>query len=153
MLGKVVAENQRDWDVHVPHVVAAYRATIHESTGYSPNYLFLGRENRAPLDIVMGSPTPSDIRPSSANDYVDKRSREMEIAFQLVRTHLKRAAKRQKHYYDMRVRETVFKIGDRVWYFYPPPTLRQICQVAEILYRPIHCTGKSWSGELSNSEK
>ena len=57
ILGKVIAHNQRDWDQHLPYAVAAYRATIHESTGYSPNFLFLGREARAPLDVVMGEPS------------------------------------------------------------------------------------------------
>jgi transposase InsO family protein len=36
MLGKVVAEHQRDWDAWLPFVMAAYRASRHESTGYSP---------------------------------------------------------------------------------------------------------------------
>ena len=56
MLGKVVSESQRDWDEHLPLVMAAYRATPHNSTGLSPNRLFLGRENRMPLDVVMGLP-------------------------------------------------------------------------------------------------
>ena len=40
MLAKVVNDNQRNWDECVPYVMAAYRATSHESTGYSPNRLF-----------------------------------------------------------------------------------------------------------------
>ncbi len=53
MLGKVVAESQRDWDQHVAPVMAAYRSTIHASTGYTPNFLVYGRENRAPIDLVL----------------------------------------------------------------------------------------------------
>jgi len=48
--------SQRDWDECLAAVMAAYRATPHESTGYSPNRLFLGREVRMPLDLVMGLP-------------------------------------------------------------------------------------------------
>jgi len=33
MLGKVVAENQKDWDTKLPFVMAPYRASQHESTG------------------------------------------------------------------------------------------------------------------------
>jgi len=33
MLGKVVQENQRDWDERLPFVMAAYRAAKHQSTG------------------------------------------------------------------------------------------------------------------------
>ena len=57
MLGKIVNETQRDWDDRLPAVMAAYRASPHTSTGFSPNRLFLGRETRMPLDLVMGVPT------------------------------------------------------------------------------------------------
>jgi len=33
MLGKIVSENQRDWDSHVAYVLAAYTATKHSATG------------------------------------------------------------------------------------------------------------------------
>jgi len=39
MLGKIVSENQRDWDTHVAYVLAAYNATEHSATGYTPNML------------------------------------------------------------------------------------------------------------------
>jgi len=37
MLAKVVSDSQRNWDECVPYVLVAYRATQHESTGFSPN--------------------------------------------------------------------------------------------------------------------
>ena len=46
MMGRMVSEQQRDWDLCLPYVMAAYRATVHQSTGYSPNYLMLAREVR-----------------------------------------------------------------------------------------------------------
>ena len=39
MLGKIITEAQRDWDTNVQGVMAAYRATVHDATGYSPNFL------------------------------------------------------------------------------------------------------------------
>ena len=44
MLSAYVSENHRDWDENIPYVLMAYRATEHESTGYSPNMLMLERE-------------------------------------------------------------------------------------------------------------
>ena len=44
MLGKVASENQRDWDVHVPAAVAAYRASEHAATGFGSNFMMFGRE-------------------------------------------------------------------------------------------------------------
>ena len=56
VLGKTVAENQRDWDIRLSFVMAAYRASRSESTGYTPNMLTLGREVRMPADIMYGPP-------------------------------------------------------------------------------------------------
>ena len=35
MLGKVVSDSQRDWDEHLPLVMAAYRSSPHSATGYA----------------------------------------------------------------------------------------------------------------------
>ena len=60
MLGKVVSTNQRNWDEYLPSVMGAYRASCHESIGYSPNFLVLGREVNAPLDVVYGVPASEE---------------------------------------------------------------------------------------------
>lgn len=49
MLSAYVQENHRDWDKHLPYVMMAYRASEHETTGFSPNMLMLGRETSTPL--------------------------------------------------------------------------------------------------------
>ena len=36
MLAKLAKENQKDWDLHIPRVLFAYRTALHESTGYTP---------------------------------------------------------------------------------------------------------------------
>jgi len=56
ILGKIVRDDQRNWCEKVPIVAAAYRASVHEATGYTPNRLLLNREVFAPLDIVAGPP-------------------------------------------------------------------------------------------------
>ena len=56
MIGKVVDDNQKNWDEVIPYVMAAYRASVHDSTGYTPNFLTYGREVRAPIDVVLGRP-------------------------------------------------------------------------------------------------
>jgi len=38
VLGKTVAVLQKNWHIRLPYVMAAYRATRHETTGYSPNF-------------------------------------------------------------------------------------------------------------------
>jgi len=70
MLAKVVRQDQRDWCERLQSVMCAYRSSIHEVTGYTPNLLFLGRENRAPLDLVIGPPPGETPHYVSADDFV-----------------------------------------------------------------------------------
>jgi hypothetical protein len=119
MLAKVVAQNQKDWDVCLPFVVSAYRASPHSATGFSPNYIMLGSENVMPLDLVMG-PAPGDEQaPTDYNDYVQEMRTRMEDAYRVAREHLKVAAERRKVAYDARVKVKQFEVGDFVWYHYP----------------------------------
>ena len=56
MLSKYVSENQRDWDQSLALVMLAYRSSVHYSTGFTPNMLFMGREPKLKIDLLMGSP-------------------------------------------------------------------------------------------------
>ena len=118
MIAKVVSNNQRDWDQWLPSVVAAYRGTVHESTGFSPNFLFLGRETYAPLDLLLGAPSPV-AQSRSYNEFVAERQTRIRAAYDLVRDQLRTSANCMKRYYDMRVRTHSFKTGDWVWMYHP----------------------------------
>src|SRR6218665_457805 len=106
LLGKVVAQNQRDWPLHVPWVLAAYRASRHESTGFTPNRLFLGRENCMPIDLVLGGNDVADSR-TTAEDYVTSRMEQIRSMFP--REHQRQQAVHRAFRYDLRVREAKFK--------------------------------------------
>jgi hypothetical protein len=119
MLGKVVAESQRDWDQHVAQVMAAYRSTKHQSTGYSPNFLVYGRENRAPIDLVLAVEDEPEGVGTSPDVYVDELLQRQRNAYRLARQHLGRAAERRKKEYDLHVRSRQFDRGEWVYYYYP----------------------------------
>ena len=119
MLGKVISSHQRDWDEVLPHVLAAYRASLHEATGFTPNYLMFGRETRAPIDLVYGRPPDDDHRAGTYSSYVQEFAERVESAYRLVREHLRVSAERRKKKYDLRVRPAAFAPGDRVWYYTP----------------------------------
>ena len=51
MIRKFTANNQKDWDEHLPHLLFAYREVPQESTGFSPFELLYGRRVRGPLDV------------------------------------------------------------------------------------------------------
>ena len=119
MLAKVVATSQKDWDEHLPTVMAAYRASRHEATGFSPNFLVFGHENRAPLDLVLGVVPEEQQLHDSYDDYVSELQRRQRDAYELARIHLGVSAQRRKEHYDIRVRPAKFEVGQWVWYFYP----------------------------------
>ena len=119
VLGKLVSSNKRDWYERLPYALAAYRATVHTSTGFTPNRLFLGRENCLPIDLAMGLPINEVNGTRTVDDYVERQQQLAEETFQLVRENLSRNAQRRKSAYDVKVRETSYSAGDDVWYYYP----------------------------------
>jgi len=98
--------------------MAAYRASPHEATGFSPNRLFLGREVWLPLDLVMGLPS-NEFQCASIDDFVQRSQEQMASAYATAREHLGVAAERRKRTYDIRLRQQQFTVGDWVWYWYP----------------------------------
>jgi transposase InsO family protein len=119
MLAKVVCDNQRDWDERVPLVMSAYRGSVHETTGYSPNFLMFMHENRAPLDLVLRPPVDEQSHHTSHDDFVAAAQGRAREAYDIAREHLRRAAERRKDDYDIGVKPAKFSVGQWVWYFYP----------------------------------
>ena len=97
--------------------MAAYLATVHETTGYSPNLLMFGRELRAPADPVLGG--PEDAKYANPNEFVEAVCLIQREAYALAHDHLGRRGEKNKHSYDMRARSTKFEVGNWVWYYNP----------------------------------
>ena len=119
MIGCVVAENQRDWDVQLPYLMCAYRAARHKSTGFSPNFLMLGREIALPIDLVCGIPALEKVSYADQSEFVEERRDMLNRAFCIVRQHLKTSVDRNKKYYDSKVKPNKFNRGDWIYYYYP----------------------------------
>ena len=58
VLAKCIDEDQKNWSVKLPYVLMAYRSSVHESTGFTPQYLVFGHAISLPLDL-MYRPPPS----------------------------------------------------------------------------------------------
>ena len=118
LLGRVVQEDQRNWDEMVGPALAAYRSTIHSATGYTPNYLMFGREVCTPLDLIYGQPE-EEKEAVRYCDYVFNWKEKIAEAYTLAREQLGTVAERSKKRYDMKVRPKALKVGDFVWYYCP----------------------------------
>jgi transposase InsO family protein len=106
-------KDQKDWDSNLCLLTLAYRSTIHEVTGYTPNYLMMGRDVYLPLDIMVGT-IPGDQR-QIAPAYIADLKERLQDAFKAVRTNLKSYAEQNKKYYDLRTHGEEFGEGDLVY--------------------------------------
>ena len=117
VMGKVISTQQSDWNDFLPFVFAALRASRHDSTGYSPNFIMLHREVRASADLVYGLPEGSN--PTTYDSYVETVREKMQTAYDVVRDHVGKSAERNKRYYDAKVRPIQYALGYRVYYCNP----------------------------------
>lgn len=112
MLRGKLRDSQEDWDLQLQPCMMAYRSSVHESTGETPNMLMLGREIEVPLD-VMTEPTPDT--PPLATEYALALQQRLAGAHEVARRHLGKAAEWQKRNYNKRVSSKPFRVGDSVW--------------------------------------
>ena len=109
----MTAEDQEDWDEHLPFLSMAYRATPHEALGVSPNFMMYGREVAMPVDVML-PPTPDE--QMSPHEYVQKLKNKLLYVYSLARKSLKKAAERQSSLYNRRKFGDNFEEGSLVWY-------------------------------------
>lgn len=122
MLSKFCQENKSNWDHHLPYLLCAYRSSIQESTGCTPNMMMLGRETSLPVDIMYS--VSKEVGPPCPVTYVEWVRQAMEENFERVRDNLKVAATRQKRYFDERAEMRSFKPGDWVVRYYLPNVIK-----------------------------
>ena len=113
MIKKFIDSNRSNWDKHLDLLIAAYRATPHPATGYSPNMLIFGREVNIPSNILYPFPRPEE--PETVHEYVSDLRNSLEVIYHTVRKNLKISAQRQKRDYDSRIVENVYQRGDLVY--------------------------------------
>ena len=126
-----VNEYRDVWDDHIPYVLMAYRASVQESTGCTPNLLFLGRELSLPIDLMFGQP-PVKTLPGCPIAYVEWVKQATQSAFELARNNLKDSAVRQEKLYNCHSDIKPLNPGDWVWRWYPPKAREKL--------------GKGWTG-------
>ena len=106
-------ETYDDWDLQLPTGVAAYNATEHAATGFTPNRLVFGRE--LPHELArMLPPAPDDTTYENWDLYVQKLEENQRIAYDAARQALGKAAKVYKKQYGRKLKLNRYKTGDAV---------------------------------------
>jgi len=117
LMGRVVADSQKDWSQWLSMCVLAYNTSRHESTGQMPYYLMYSREAIIPLDLLLENfQHDEDI---DYNAYAEETEDRMRRAFDLVQKHQDVQIERMKRYYNVGVKPKTFKVNDLVYYYYP----------------------------------
>ena len=106
-------DKKRKWPEYLPELVYAYNCTPHSSTGYSPYYLFFGREPRLPIDHVLGILTEEP--ESGVDDWVTSHHYRLKEAFRLSSAMTEKQALRRMAHRNANADDTDIAIGTRVF--------------------------------------
>ena len=98
MLAKGINEEQSNWSQQLPFVMMAYSSSVHESIGYTPQFLVFGQEFSLPPDCMYSSPQESEA--TNILDFVHKKQQAFQRAFELTRRNLNEKQKRRKVLYS-----------------------------------------------------
>ena len=106
----------KTWDSDLQLLAAAIRAMPNRQTGFSANMLFLGREVAAPVDLIMGM-TEVGLREDGSDTpgYVTHLRKMLAEVHDMAREKLKTSQAAQKRWYDSRLKERRFEVGDVVY--------------------------------------
>ena len=116
LLATVVSKNQTDWCRKLPYAMAAYRSSVHASTGVTPNAMMLGRETVAPLSVLY--PEAPRLLEDEEGFIADLQTR-METAHEYARENIGVAVSRQTRNYDSRAKGGEVPVGSTVYYYHP----------------------------------
>lgn len=105
------------WDEHLPYVIMAYRTSLHETTGFTPNQQMPGREVSTPLGIMYEM--SRSVKYIPRHKWAWQLKENMETAYTFVRENMKTAMVRQKKYHDQKLSWQIFEPGSQVYVFFP----------------------------------
>jgi len=99
-----------NWDDFIPSVLFSYRASICDSTGFSPFFMETGREPSLPMDSLFPYLRK---RESTPEEYVQDITKRLDTAFERARVLQAIASERNKDRRPLQS-EPTFKEGDYV---------------------------------------
>ena len=119
MLSCYVNDCHDDWSDHLDFIMMAYRSSLHESTGCSPNRVIFGRELNLPLTVQLGEQHYCQ-GAECPIQYVNWVKDTLQKVFSYVRTKSKASTAKQKKHHDKRSKVREVTQGMMVWRWYPP---------------------------------
>lgn len=125
-LAKTLLSCEGESDSFLLQVAFAYNTSVHSSTGFTPYFLTHGREARTPVDVVLGPLVQSRPVDGSPEDFASFLLRRLDTAFDQTKKNNIVASRRQKTFYDARLRHEPYEAGDLVWLKDPTESRRKL---------------------------
>jgi len=122
MLKTTADENPGTWPQRLATVMAAYRMTVHKTTGITPNMAMLGRQVMMPAALIA---RPPEEPYTTSVPFVSNLRDTLRDAHRRVRDATKSSARTQTSYYDERAHVMSFGVGQIVCLYWPRPPVRQ----------------------------
>ena len=111
MLRAFVSKNRETWALWLPLLEWAYNASIHSSTGTSPNFLMFGFEPKSPIDFLLPeAANMKDVRRTDSEEWLTRLQMHRESA----RHAIAHAQHHQAREHNKGHKALQFKEGDKV---------------------------------------
>ena len=101
MLAETVDDFQSNWTQQLPYMMMAFRTSVHESTGYTPQCLVFGEQINLPIDIQY--PWPEQPNKTDVHQFVQQKRADMQRAHEAARLHLLVAQLRRNALYNSKL--------------------------------------------------
>lgn len=126
MMNKNIQENGRNWDLHLPFLLFAYREVPHSTTGISPFQLVYGRLPPGPLSVIKNHWIGEKDLPLNASrsveEYIEVLQDKIKKAHSLAKDNSIKSQANYTNRYNLRSKEKVFEEGDQVLILQPSST-------------------------------
>ncbi|KAK3737241.1 hypothetical protein QZH41_010870 [Actinostola sp. cb2023] len=113
-LRTLAPKSKRKWPEFLPELIYAYNCTPHSSTGYSPYYLFFGREPILPIDYMLQSVGQED-GSGCIEEWINEHQNRLDTAFKIAAEKTEKEALRRRVRNDAKAEVTSLVVGTRVF--------------------------------------
>ncbi len=100
MLKKYVATIQKDWDIKLPFVLMAARATPHQSTRVLLFRLMTGRSMMLPLHLLYQPGDLNLVTAYTTHQYLEELHQHLRTTFAFAQQKIQRGTEGRKAYYE-----------------------------------------------------
>ncbi len=123
MMNKNIQEHGRQWDIHLPFLLFAYREVPHSTTGVSPFQLVYGRLPPGPMKLMKdgwtGDVSISTEASPSVERYIENLQLKLNAAHEIAAGNAEKSQENYTSRYNLRSREKTFSVGDKVLILIP----------------------------------